>query len=111
LAEDLNLLFDNLLDNAMKYTPEEGKVTVEVANEASDIVLRVSDSGIEFDDKVADRLFERFYRTGETEQHADGGGLGFPIVKAIAESYGGTVTAWNSGQEKGSTFEVRVPIR
>ena len=102
---------DHLLDNALKYTPEEGTVTVQVSEEESDVLLRVSDSGGGFHGENAERLFERFYRTGETEQHADGGGLGLPIVKAIAESYGGTVTAWNSGQEKGSTFEVRVPIR
>jgi signal transduction histidine kinase len=76
-AEDLNLLVDNLLDNALKYTLEEGKVTLEVANVAFDIVLRVSDSGIGFDDEAADRLFERFYRTGATEgawtSHREGG--------------------------------------
>jgi len=72
-AEDLNLLVDNLLDNALKYTLEEGKATLEVANVAFDIVLRVSDSGIGFDDEAADRLFEHFYRTGATE-----GGLDFP---------------------------------
>ncbi len=109
-TEDLNLVVDHLLDNALKYTPKEGYVTVQIAVEEDDAVLRVSDSGIGFDDEVADRLFERFYRTGGAEQHADGGGLGLPIVKAIAESYGGTVTAWSPGQEEGSTFEVRLPI-
>jgi len=109
--DDLNLVVDHLLDNALKYTSEEGTVTVQVAKEAPDIVLRVSDSGIGFDCEDADRLFERFYRTGAAEQEADGGGLGLPIVKAIAKSYGGTVTAWSSGQEEGSTFEVRLPGR
>ncbi|MCS3676259.1 signal transduction histidine kinase [Salinibacter ruber] len=109
--EDLDLVVDHLLDNALKYTPREGRVKVQVAQEKTDVVLRVSDSGIGFDTEAADRIFERFYRTGPAEQQAEGGGLGLPIVKAIAESYGGTVTAWSSGQGEGSTFEVRVPLR
>jgi signal transduction histidine kinase len=109
--EDLNLVVDHLLGNALKYTPEEGQVTAQVAKEEGDVVLRVSDSGIGFDPEFTERLFERFYRTGAAEKYADGGGLGLPIVKAIAESYGGTVTAWSSGHEEGSTFEVRLPRR
>jgi signal transduction histidine kinase len=109
--EDLNLVVDHLLGNALKYTPEEGQVTVQVAKEEGDVVLRVSDSGIGFDPEFTERLFERFYRTGAAEKYEDGGGLGLPIVKAIAESYRGTVTAWSSGHEEGSTFEVRLPRR
>ncbi|WP_198598590.1 HAMP domain-containing sensor histidine kinase [Salinibacter altiplanensis] len=108
--EDLDLVTDHLLDNALKYTPEGGTVTVQVAEESGDVVLRVSDSGIGFGEKDADRLFERFYRTDPAEQHADGGGLGLPIVQAIAESYGGTATAWSSGRKEGSTFEGRFPL-
>ena len=109
--EDINLVVDHLLGNALKYTPEEGQVTVQVAKEEGEVVLRVLDSGIGFDPEATERLFERFYRTGAAEQYAEGGGLGLPIVKAIAESYGGTVTAWSSGHEEGSTFEVRLPKR
>ena len=108
-ADDLDLVVDHLLDNALKYTPEEGSVTVQVLQEDDDVYLRVSDSGIGFDPEDADRLFERFYRTGAAEQHAGGGGLGLPIVEAIAESYGGTVAAQSPGRDQGSTFEVRFP--
>jgi signal transduction histidine kinase len=65
-SEDLNLVVDHLLDNALKYTPEEGHVTVQVAKREDDVVLRVLDSGIGFDAEAADRLFEPFYRTGAT---------------------------------------------
>lgn len=109
LADDLNLVVDHLLDNALKYTPEEGSITIQVGQEDDDVFLRVSDSGIGFAAEDADRLFERFYRTGSAEQHADGGGLGLPIVEAIAESYEGTVTAESPGLDKGCTFEVRFP--
>lgn len=109
--EDLDLVVDHLLDNALKYTPREGHVKVQVTQQKTDVVLRVSDSGIGFDAESGERLFERFYRTGAAEQQADGGGLGLSIVEAVAESYGGTVTAWSAGPEEGSTFEVRVPLR
>jgi len=108
--DDLTHAVDHLLDNALKYTPQEGHVTVQVAEEENSVVLRVSDSGIGFD-TAADRLFERFYRTGPAGQHAEGGGLGLAIVMAIAESYEGTVRAQSSGQGEGSTFEVRLPRR
>ena len=107
--DDLNLVIDHLLNNALKYTPAEGTVTVGVARGASEIVLRVSDSGMGFACEGADRLFERFYRTSAAEQRADGGGLGLSIVKAIAERYGGTVIAQSPGQGEGSIFEVRIP--
>jgi signal transduction histidine kinase len=108
-ADDLNLVVDHLLDNALKYTPEAGHVTVQVFEDDTDVVLRVSDSGIGFDAANADRLFERFYRTGAAEQHTEGGGLGLSIVSAIVESYGGTVTARSMNPTAGSTFEVRLP--
>jgi signal transduction histidine kinase len=107
--DDLNVVVDHLLENALKYTPEAGQVTVQVTTEDADAVLRVSDSGMGFDADAADRLFERFYRTGAAEQHAEGGGLGLSIVHAIVDHYGGTVTARSPGPNAGSTFEVRLP--
>jgi len=109
-ADDLDLILDHLLDNALKYTPDGGTVSVCVDRDGGEGVLRVSDSGIGFDPEDAGRLFDRFYRTSAAEQQANGGGLGLPIVNAIAESYGGTVSAHSPGREAGSTFEVRIPL-
>lgn len=108
--EDLDLILDHLLDNALKYIPEGGTVSVCVDRGDGEGVLRVSDSGIGFDTEDAERLFDRFHRTGAAEQHANGGGLGLPIVNAIVESYGGTVSAHSPGRQAGSTFEVRFPL-
>ncbi|WP_146032053.1 ATP-binding protein, partial [Salinibacter ruber] len=55
------------------------------------------------------RLFDRFYRSNDAEQSADGGGLGLSIVKAVAERYEGTVQAESPGSSQGSTFYVRLP--
>jgi signal transduction histidine kinase len=109
-AEDLDLILDHLLDNALKYTPDGGTISVCVDRDGGAGVLRVSDSGIGFDAENAECLFDRFYRTSAAEQQANGGGLGLPIVNAIAESYGGTVSAHSPGREAGSTFEVRIPL-
>ncbi len=108
-SEDLDLIADHLLDNALKYTPAEGTVQVHVSQEDGAVVFRVSDSGMGFEAEQGERLFDRFYRTSEAEQSADGGGLGLSIVKAVAEQYGGTVRAESPGPGRGSTFGVRLP--
>jgi len=70
----------------------------------------MSDSGIGFDPEDAERLFDRFYRTGAAEQHAYGGGRGLPIVNAIVERYGGTVSARSPDRQASSTFEGRLSL-
>ncbi len=107
--EDLDLIADHLLDNALKYTPEGGTIQVHVGQEDGAVVVRVSDSGMGFDPNQSERLFDRFYRSNDAEQSADGGGLGLSIVKAVVEQYGGTVRAERRGSGQGSTFEVRFP--
>ncbi len=108
-SEDLDLAIDHLLDNALKYTPEGGTIQVDVGQTDGAVVVRVSDSGMGFDPEKSGRLFDRFYRSNDAEQSADGGGLGLSIVKAIVERYGGTVRAESPGSSQGSTFDVRLP--
>jgi signal transduction histidine kinase len=108
-SEDLDLVVDHLLDNALKYTPEGGTIQVRVGLEDGAVVVRVFDSGIGFDPERSERLFDRFYRSKGAEQSADGGGLGLSIVKAVVERYGGTVQAESPGSGQGSTFDVRLP--
>ena len=107
--EDLDLIADHLLDNALKYTPDGGTVQVHVGQANGAVVFRVSDSGMGFAPEQADRLFDRFHRSSRAEQSAEGGGLGLSIVKAVVEQYAGTVRAESQGSGQGSTFEVRIP--
>jgi len=107
--EDLDLVVDHLLDNALKYTPEGGTIQVRVGLEDGAVVVRFSDSGIGFDPERSERLFDRFYRSNDAEQNTDGGGLGLSIVKAVVERYGGTVQAESPGSSQGSTFYVHLP--
>jgi signal transduction histidine kinase len=102
-------LIDNLIDNALKYTPNGGCVRVAVHVEGDGVVLRVKDDGVGFAPSEAHRLFDRFYRSAHAEAEAAGSGLGLSIVQAIAEGYGGEVMAESDGAGTGSTFTVRLP--
>jgi two-component system OmpR family sensor kinase len=108
----LETLLDNLLKNALKYTPPGGWVKVEIKQERMYASLVVSDSGIGFEPDVAERLFDRFYRAETSEVQAQSGnGLGLAIVQAIVRAYGGKLTATSAGLGEGSRFTVQLPRR
>jgi PAS domain S-box-containing protein len=100
---------DNLISNAIKFTPPGGTVRIALATEGDDVVFTVSDSGMGIAvDEQAD-LFSRFYRTRAAKQDAiPGTGLGLSIVKAIVNAHGGTVT-FESTAGAGTTFVVTLP--
>ena len=107
-AIHLEAVFDNLLENAIKYTPKGGSIDVVVEADATSIMLTVSDTGIGFPPDVADRLFDRFHRAAMPDVHArPGSGLGLAIVQAIVQAYGGSITASSDGPGRGSRFVVR----
>jgi len=102
----------NLVSNAIKFTPTDGRVTVQLARDRDDVVLRVNDSGIGFGQDVAAHLFERFRQGDASSTRKFGGiGLGLGIVRHIIELHGGTVTASSAGADSGSTFEARWPFK
>jgi two-component system phosphate regulon sensor histidine kinase PhoR len=111
LADDEALaeILDNLLDNAIKYTPGDGQVTVRWFTEGRDAVLQVEDTGIGIPEKDLSRVFERFYRVDKARSRELGGtGLGLSIVKHLAQALGGSVSAM-SQLGVGSTFTIRLP--
>lgn len=109
-AARLGEVLDNLLDNAIKYTPEGGQITVRVEQDEEYVRLKVSDTGTGFEPDQVKTLFDRFYRADTAEIQAQAGsGLGLSIVQAIVEAYGGKVSAFSPGLYKGSTFEVQFP--
>ena len=102
-------MFTNLVDNAVKYTPPGGRVEVTGEFEGSEIVIRVSDTGIGIPEGKLPRIFERFYRVDKARSKETGGtGLGLSIVKHVAENHGGRV-AVESTVGEGSTFTVYLP--
>ncbi len=100
----------NLVENAIKYTPEGGNVNIRVQSEPEHIVFEVRDSGIGIPADDMPHLFEKFYRGKQREARAQHGtGLGLAIVHSIAESHGGSVRV-ESEVGKGSTFFLKVPL-
>lgn len=93
VQQEIKILINNILDNAIRYTPNGGKIDVSVFNQAGHVVLEVKDSGPGIQQNDQERVFERFYR-GEN-QHISGSGLGLAIVKEIATRHGATVELSN----------------
>jgi two-component system sensor histidine kinase TctE len=85
----LRELLNNLVDNALRYTPREGTVTVRVATDGDRVFLEVEDSGPGIPEGERELVFERFYRVLGTG--VDGSGLGLPIVREIADQHGATI--------------------
>jgi signal transduction histidine kinase len=98
----------NLIDNAIKYTPEGGEVHVSVTASGNKAQLKVQDTGIGVDPAHHVRIFDRFYRVS-TDRGEAGAGLGLAIVRSICHAHGGTV-AINSMPGKGSCFVVEFPL-
>lgn len=100
----------NLVENALKYTPEGGEVTIHLQTSASELTFAVQDSGIGIPKNDLPRLFEKFYRGTNREALSQRGtGLGLAIVKSIAERHGGNVWV-ESELGKGSTFYLQIPL-
>jgi two-component system, sensor histidine kinase len=100
----------NLLDNALKYTPPDGRVDITVASEGPDAVLIVRDTGVGIRRDVIPRIFDLFVQGSDTMARSAGGlGLGLTIVKRLVALHGGSVSASSPGPNQGSEFVVRLP--
>jgi two-component system phosphate regulon sensor histidine kinase PhoR len=107
--EKLNQVLINLLDNAIKYTPEGGGIAVTASEGGGAVQIEIRDSGIGIPREDLSRIFERFYRVDRTRSRELGGtGLGLSIVKHIVEAHGGKITV-ESELGKGSRFILTFP--
>jgi signal transduction histidine kinase len=101
----------NLLQNAVNYTPEGGKISVEAKKVGTEVQIEVADTGIGIPLEDQPRIFERFYRVDKGRSRELGGtGLGLSIVKHIAEAHGGRVSV-ESKPGQGSRFKVFLPLQ
>jgi heavy metal sensor kinase len=109
-AQWLKQALINLLDNALRYTPSGGAVTVRLQAVKEGVAVAVEDTGHGIEPEHLPHLFERFYRTDWARAKDSGGtGLGLPIVKEIVEAHEGAITV-TSQVDKGSVFTLRLPI-
>ena len=100
----------NLLENALKFTPANGWISLNLERATDQAVLTIADSGIGIPPEDLPHLFERFHRARNVSDYA-GNGLGLAIVKAIVESHGGEVTAHSAGIGAGSKLVLTLPIQ
>jgi signal transduction histidine kinase len=108
--EDLQLVWTNLLENAVRYSPEGSSVDVSVARVAGHARIIFADQGIGISQSDLPRVFDRFYRGDRSRTRATGGfGLGLAIVKALVEVYGGTIAA-ESIPGSGTRMTVNLPV-
>ena len=109
-SEQLIMAINNLLENAINYSPENTKVSVSVTINEDIVEIVVADQGIGIPEEAQDRIFERFYRVDPARSRETGGtGLGLSIVKHVASNHGGDVKVWSS-PNVGSSFALRLPI-
>jgi signal transduction histidine kinase/CheY-like chemotaxis protein len=102
----------NLLSNAIRFTPSDGRVQVTVAREHSRLHIEIADTGAGIGAEHLANIFERFRQVDATTTRQHGGlGLGLAIVRYLVEAHGGSVSARSEGVGKGSTFDVLLPIR
>ena len=107
--EAVREIADNLIDNAIKYTPDDGSVHVRCSLQGDDVVVEISDTGIGIPREDLPRIFERFYRVDKARSRALGGtGLGLSIVKHLVQSIGGRIEV-ASRLGSGTRFTVRFP--
>lgn len=100
---------DNIVNNAIKYSPDGGVITVRLLQSQNRIILSISDQGLGIPRKDLDKIFERFYRVDKARSRAQGGtGLGLAIAKEIVEAHHGKIWA-DSSEGKGSTFYISLP--
>ncbi|MFH0887914.1 MAG: ATP-binding protein [Planctomycetota bacterium] len=110
-AELLRKAINNIVDNAIKYTSEGGRIEISVTSEAGNVIISVEDNGIGIPEEDLSRVFERFYRVDKSRSREMGGtGLGLSIVKHIIQTLKGEVSV-TSKPNQGSTFTIKLSIR
>lgn len=110
-GQRIKQVFSNLLTNAIKYTPNRGRIEVDVKNENKHILVSISDNGIGIPEGEQEKIFEKFYTVGgkSLTRESERMGLGLTIAKGIVEAHGGRIWVESAGDGRGSTFYFTLP--
>jgi signal transduction histidine kinase len=108
--ERVHQVIFNLVDNAVRFTPEGGEVRIEARRHDGTVEVSVADTGVGIPPEALPRLFERFYRVDSSRARGDGGtGIGLAIARSVVEAHGGTIRA-ESAPGHGSIFTFDLPL-
>lgn len=110
-ADRVLQVIQNLLGNALQFTPSGGKVSLSISQQESQIQISVNDNGPGIDARHLQHIFERFYRADPSRSRTNGGGsgIGLTISKTLVEAHGGKIWAHSDGKNQGSTFSFTLP--
>ena len=110
-ADKLKLteLFDNLITNSVKYSPDGGIITIDTKHDKDFITVSIRDTGIGISEEQLDHIFDEFYKADLSRHDFDSSGLGLPICKRIVEKHGGKIWAESEGKGKGTTVFFTLP--
>jgi len=101
----------NLLNNAAKYTPSEGAISLEARQQDGEVIITVADNGMGIPAAMQTNIFEMFIQVGEHVARSQGGlGIGLALVKQLVTMHGGSVTVASEGENAGSRFTIRLPL-
>ncbi|MDY6958784.1 MAG: HAMP domain-containing sensor histidine kinase, partial [Halobacteriota archaeon] len=105
----LDELFDNLITNAIKYSNEDGYLTIDAEEDGDYIKVSIKDTGVGMTKEQLSHIFEEFYKVDPSRHDLDSSGLGLSICKRIVEKHGGNIWAESPGEGKGTTFYFTIP--
>ena len=110
-ATRLAQVFSNLLNNAAKYTPDGGRLSLVARRDGAQVQIAVTDNGVGIPNEMLPEVFEMFSQVGRNLDRAQGGlGIGLTLVRRLTEMHGGEVSAHSNGMGTGSTFVVHIPL-
>jgi PAS domain S-box-containing protein len=106
----LQQIVTNLLNNAIKFSDEGGRIDVTLRRDGREATLTVADTGVGISPTMLSRVFDVFQQAGSQQRRKGGLGLGLAIARQLAEAHGGSLQAFSEGEGKGSTFTLRLPL-
>jgi PAS domain S-box-containing protein len=109
-AARLVQVLSNLLNNAVRYTPRPGKISVSAALEEGQVVVAVKDTGVGISGDALEDVFQMFYQGREGAERGAGLGIGLTLAKTLVEMHGGSISVHSGGEDQGSEFKVQLPL-
>ncbi len=100
----------NVIDNAVKYTSEGGRITLKALKKDNEAIIRISDDGIGIPPEARNAVFDIFYRARAKDTQIAGTGLGLSICRGIVEAHGGRIVAKDGPKNKGTMIEITLPL-